>query len=137
MGLKEAAVWDEVGVVGPDGERLEPMRRVVRRKAETAAEIAELRLRGQAVRATRALERVLKVGEAGGLTIEEYEQHPRYWEHVRRTAETTLKLILGARKGPAPGTGAGRETGKAGRSSATAEPEDDSGVPADLLSHLR
>lgn len=124
-------------VRGSDGERLEPLTGSERGTAvpATAAEVAEARLKGQVVRAVRVLERVLRVGEARGLTVEEYERSPKYWEFARKTAETTLRLALSGGKA---GSGPGRpKTAKAGSSSAEAEPEDDSGVPADLFSHLR
>jgi len=99
---------------------------------ETAGEIAEIRLRGQTVRAVRVFEKVLRVGEAGGLTAEEFERDQKLWVFKLSAAEKLLRLVV--RRAPA---GNSKVKSKGATGDAEDEPEDDSGVPADFLSHLQ
>ena len=100
---------------------------------ETAGDVAERELRGLVRTAIWDLKRLLRTdGLKPGLTDEELSGHTSAWRLRLQAAELTLKLALSTR---ARRTSVRRKA--SGADDAADEPDDDSGIPADFLSHLR
>lgn len=118
--------------MGPDGEALKAVRNVD--AGPRAGTEAEKRIFGLVGRAARVFDKVLRLGEDGGVPVSELEQYEKAWRLRLGAAEAVLKLAKAGvvRSGAGPKTGGVRKAAVG----AETEPEDEGGVPEDCFSHL-